>query len=257
MRPWSWTIALAVFGFGPFSPLVADPWFFRGDADGNGELTITDPIFIFHYLFFEGLAPIGCLDAADVDDDGTISITDAVGLLAYLFQDGPPPSAPFPAFGSDPTGDNLGCEIVRIRGEGMVTVLCCDRSSSMYGEKWARLQEEVVGTIAGLPARSNFAVIFFDSNLTLFPASGEAAVANGAMQNAAMTMVRSTLTVSGTCGKLALVKALDIAGRTPVPLKRIIYFSDGGTTCPGQDTGQYASSTLAGENGGTYTRIIP
>ena len=46
----------------------------------------------------------------DVDDDGDILLTDAIFLLSYLFISGSPPPAPFPAAGIDPTEDQLWCE---------------------------------------------------------------------------------------------------------------------------------------------------
>jgi hypothetical protein len=87
----------------------APPTFLRGDVDGNGHLNLTDVIRTLAFLF-EGKARLDCQDAADADDDGQLTITDAVYLGRRLFLAGPPPLPPFPAAGPDPTADALPCE---------------------------------------------------------------------------------------------------------------------------------------------------
>ena len=84
--------------------------FRRGDADGDGELNLGDPITIFNYLFL-GMAPPPCPDAADVDDDGVLAVTDGIVGLNFLFLGGDPPPSPGPyEAGLDPTPDGLHCE---------------------------------------------------------------------------------------------------------------------------------------------------
>jgi hypothetical protein len=83
--------------------------FVRGDANGDGEIDLTDPISILGFLFKGGPSP-GCLDAADANDDGTVNIADPIALLQSLFLDGRP--LPPPTIGSpdrDPTADRLDC----------------------------------------------------------------------------------------------------------------------------------------------------
>jgi len=82
--------------------------FIRGDANGDGALAIVDPIFALGYLFSGGAVP-PCLDAADADDNGALNIVDPIFALTYLFAGGPPPNSPFPACGTDPTPDGIGC----------------------------------------------------------------------------------------------------------------------------------------------------
>ncbi|MBI4606357.1 MAG: DUF362 domain-containing protein [Planctomycetes bacterium] len=82
--------------------------FIRGDANGDGDLDISDPIGVLRALFL-GTGTIPCEDAADANDDGRIDLADAVFSLGHLFLGGPAPPAPFPAAGSDPTADELGC----------------------------------------------------------------------------------------------------------------------------------------------------
>jgi hypothetical protein len=80
--------------------------FHRGDADADGDLNITDGIFVLGYLFLGGPAP-PCLDAADSNDDEALDIADGIHILYFLFLGGPAPPPPGPP-GSDcgPDGDD-------------------------------------------------------------------------------------------------------------------------------------------------------
>jgi hypothetical protein len=83
--------------------------FIRGDDDGDGELTITDPIMSLCAQFAD--CDLDCFDASDVDDNGEITISDPIYNLAAQFSGGPEPPAPFPMCGKDPTtGDTLNCD---------------------------------------------------------------------------------------------------------------------------------------------------
>ncbi|MEM7233258.1 MAG: hypothetical protein AAF517_13865 [Planctomycetota bacterium] len=66
--------------------------FRRGDVNGDGNVTLTDPIVILSYLFkpTENLAAanfdeLNCPDSADADDDGQLTISDPISLLHLLF----------------------------------------------------------------------------------------------------------------------------------------------------------------------------
>ncbi len=84
--------------------------FRRGDANDDGAVNISDPVFTLSFLFLGGRTP-GCLKAADVDDSGDLNITDAVFELGFLFLGGPPPRPPgHERCGEDPTQDALACE---------------------------------------------------------------------------------------------------------------------------------------------------
>ncbi|MEM7235829.1 MAG: hypothetical protein AAF517_26920, partial [Planctomycetota bacterium] len=81
----------------------------RGDADRDGELSISDPVATLQSLFVGG-APLTCSDAADTNDDGRLDITDAIYTLNFLFLGGVAPLPPYPAPGPDPSDDPLSCE---------------------------------------------------------------------------------------------------------------------------------------------------
>jgi hypothetical protein len=86
--------------------------FFRGDADADGALDLTDAVRILLHLFQGGAAP-PCAEAADADDGGTVSLTDAVFLLSFLFRGASPPPLPGPPGGPCAAGSGeppfLGC----------------------------------------------------------------------------------------------------------------------------------------------------
>jgi hypothetical protein len=82
---------------------------FRGDANGDAQVDIADPIGTLDFLFL-GAPPPDCLDAADADDSGVLDLSDAVGVLGFLFLGFPSVlPAPFGACGMDATPDALGC----------------------------------------------------------------------------------------------------------------------------------------------------
>jgi hypothetical protein len=87
--------------------------FHRGDANGDGDINITDGIFVLNYLFLGGPTP-DCLEAANPNDDAEINITDGIFVLNYLFLGGPEPAPPGPTTspcGEDPADSpsDLGC----------------------------------------------------------------------------------------------------------------------------------------------------
>jgi len=88
--------------------LSSDERFKRGDANGDGQVNIGDPVRILQYLFVDD--SIACLDAADTDDNGTIDISDAIGILGFLYLGTLPPTAPFNTCGLDPGTDEVTCK---------------------------------------------------------------------------------------------------------------------------------------------------
>jgi len=81
--------------------------FIRGDVNADGYVDIGD---LYINPFFSGVGRIECIDAADVNDDGEVNITDAIFLLNFLFLGAAAPPPPGPdAPGADPTEDGLTC----------------------------------------------------------------------------------------------------------------------------------------------------
>ena len=61
-----------------------------GDANGDGEINVSDVVYLINYLFIGGPPPQP-LQAGDVNCDGTINVSDVVYLINYLFIGGPSP----------------------------------------------------------------------------------------------------------------------------------------------------------------------
>jgi hypothetical protein len=84
--------------------------FRRGDLDGDGALTLADPL-----RWLTAPPPGGaCPAAADANGDGALDLADPVALLEHLFLGGPSPPAPFPGCGAALPGSlpcaGSGCE---------------------------------------------------------------------------------------------------------------------------------------------------
>jgi hypothetical protein len=62
-----------------------------GDADGNGMVNISDPVFLINYIFNSGFPP-NPLCSADATGEGIVNISDIVDLINYVFIGGEPPS---------------------------------------------------------------------------------------------------------------------------------------------------------------------
>jgi hypothetical protein len=155
---------------------------------------------------------------------------------------------PFDAAGENEEEEEAP-EIVVFYGqqyEGDGIFFCCDKSGTMKeGTKFKRLQQEVIKNISQFSEKVQFGIVFFDSGLVKFPASGKPADANAAMKAAGMAMVMSTSPGSGTCTKPALVTCLTFASQSSAKRRLIIYLSDGGQTCANQDPAQYGEQCLA------------
>ncbi len=83
--------------------------FIRGDCTANGEIDITDGIYLFTHLFLGG-DPLKCEDACDSNDDAILDISDPIAFLRYLFLGGAPLPPP-KTCGPDPTPlDKVPCE---------------------------------------------------------------------------------------------------------------------------------------------------
>ncbi|MAW77717.1 MAG: hypothetical protein CMJ95_10100 [Planctomycetes bacterium] len=83
--------------------------FRRGDANGTGNVDLTDPIYILEYVV--GIGPeLSCLDTGDCNDDESLDISDVIYLLQHLFLASAPPADPYGFCGLDPDGVSIGCD---------------------------------------------------------------------------------------------------------------------------------------------------
>jgi hypothetical protein len=64
--------------------------FVCGDADGDGQITVADVVFLVSYLFQLGNPPEP-LALGDLNCDGSVNIADPVYLINYIFRGGPAP----------------------------------------------------------------------------------------------------------------------------------------------------------------------
>ena len=81
--------------------------FQRGDVNENGQVTISDVIYLLTQLFAG--VPLTCLDAADIDGNLVLAISDAIFMLSYLFDGGTPMPAPIGVCGVPDAPSALGC----------------------------------------------------------------------------------------------------------------------------------------------------
>lgn len=82
--------------------------FRRGDANGDGNVGLTDVLATVGFLFLRS-GELACPDAADANDTGTVDVADCLYTLSHLYLGGSAPPAPGPVVcGLDPTPDDLG-----------------------------------------------------------------------------------------------------------------------------------------------------
>lgn len=66
------------------------PELIAGDANGSGEINVSDLLYLVDMVFRGGPDPVH-LNAADVDGDCVINNRDIVYLVDHVFMSGPPP----------------------------------------------------------------------------------------------------------------------------------------------------------------------
>ncbi len=231
--------------------------FQRGDVDGNGHLNVSDAIWILHSLFESGAVKLPCLDAADADDSGNVDIADAVRLLGWLFLWSSWPQQPRIACHGDSTPDALDCKSYPactdylgwfIVGGTESIVFILDRSATMLDQGELKLATQAATlTLCGLNESQEAAVLFFDKGVLRFPAAGPPIVATASNVLILTEFIESTPGGVGTCPQSALIQSLDLldlSAKSPEARRDILYFSDGGGECPGQNEGQYLRETL-------------
>lgn len=82
--------------------------FLRGDATGEGKVNVLDAVEALSFLF-RSLGRRPCEDALDANDDGRLDLSDPVFLLGFLFLRKAPLPRPYPFEGVDASDDGLRC----------------------------------------------------------------------------------------------------------------------------------------------------
>ncbi|KPL04256.1 MAG: hypothetical protein AMJ90_01340 [candidate division Zixibacteria bacterium SM23_73_2] len=82
-------IFLLVLSFTVYDNLYSEG-FLCGDADTNGEVNLSDVLYIANYCLKGGLQPVP-LQSADVNCDGEVNLSDVIYLANYLLKSGSPP----------------------------------------------------------------------------------------------------------------------------------------------------------------------
>jgi outer membrane protein assembly factor BamB len=59
----------------------------KGDADGSGEINISDAVFLVNYIFRNGPAHVS-IEAGDMNCDMEVDIADAVSIIFFIFSSG-------------------------------------------------------------------------------------------------------------------------------------------------------------------------
>jgi hypothetical protein len=72
------------------SGYTCDANFICGDADGSGNVNVSDVVCLLEYIFGDG-EPLNPMPAGDCDCSGHVNVTDAVILVAFIFGGGPDP----------------------------------------------------------------------------------------------------------------------------------------------------------------------
>jgi hypothetical protein len=80
--------------------------FRRGNGNGDGQVDLSDAVYVLSWLFSGGPVP-PCLESANSNGSSVVDIGDPIYLLTFLFQGGSPPPAPFPGCGTGPAPN--GC----------------------------------------------------------------------------------------------------------------------------------------------------
>jgi hypothetical protein len=101
-------LGLAAAALSPSARGLAAIDFIRGDANGDGRVSLADSHAIVLFRFQERpLLP--CVEAGDANDDGRVNIADPVYLANFLLLNGPSPETPFPEAGPSLDSD-LPCD---------------------------------------------------------------------------------------------------------------------------------------------------
>ncbi|MFN0057701.1 MAG: vWA domain-containing protein [Planctomycetota bacterium] len=119
-----------------------------------------------------------------------------------------------------------------IEGDGFFW--CLDRSCSMgEGASFTTLKVETTRAIMQLSRNAEFAVVFYSSNLTVWPVNETPARATPGSKNAAVLWVNLTPYQGQTCMGAGVVKVCEIANQSTKRRRQVLMLGDGVPFCDG------------------------
>lgn len=75
--------------------IVMGPEGYRfGDANNDGQINVSDVVYLINYLFIDGPEPVPLRIVGDVNCDAQVNVVDVVYLINHLFINGPEPCSP-------------------------------------------------------------------------------------------------------------------------------------------------------------------
>lgn len=86
--------SLSILMVGVVVPALAQQEFIRGDANGDGSVSVTDAVYLAQYLFAKGPLPQPTVDSGDANCSGRVNMIDAIYLINYTLRGGPEPRCP-------------------------------------------------------------------------------------------------------------------------------------------------------------------
>ena len=129
-----------------------------------------------------------------------------------------------------------------------------DHSSSMSQGELPVAKREVIRNIQELSHQTEIGIVFFDRNITKFPASGRPAYATAAIKAAAISYVNSIPGGGGSCCQQGLMEGLLFANLSTADRKVLLYVGDGGGHCNGANQTTYLQQTLGVVKGQNFQR---
>jgi hypothetical protein len=143
----------------------------------------------------------------------------------------------------------------QLEGDGIFYVV--DRSSTMLdmGELPVA-KREVLRNIDEFSPEVQFAIVFFDANVSKFPTNGLPAQATPAVKGSARRYVQSIPGGFGTCCQQGLAEGLRFANLATSKRRVLVYVGDGGGTCQGANEATYLRNTLVSISSQNYLRVV-
>ena len=145
----------------------------------------------------------------------------------------------------------------QLEGDGFF--YCVDRSGSMQDRgELARAKQEISRNIQEFSDRTEFGVVFFDSQVIQHPNTGRPIEASPGMKSAALSWISAVGGGSGSCCQRGLLAALRFANLASSQRKVVCYVGDGGGTGPCGGTGGesgYLNQTLQVVQQQNYQRV--